>query len=369
MPQFDSNVLADPHNVATVVHNRDRGYLLSPNDTFTGASGVTMLPYPLNRGIAQEDFKYYTWRDTAILALGGPMGGGTEPLDFLSSGEPCFTAQNTTGDLMNGIFVKTIHNPGAVPSIGLPLLMDFKCFPEPGGVHVNNIPLTFFLDTGSTGGFLPARRLYSTGGYTASSVPVNKNPDAETIASGALNDVATSTSCPTGLAVALGAQIPGNGVDNVGYDGQVDYVTRVSRTYTRWFSAGPGSAGFPKYSKPIIEPRAEDLPAGTQIILAFRGANQIGGVDVPNANRYDEYGNPLIRTFIEDNLGTCNDPSDDVFTSVNAAITEDSDDIWKDTIEEIDGFSFFQVRITFISNAANLLRPELSTLAIPFELD
>ena len=113
-----------------------------------------------------------------------------------------------------------------------------------------------------------------------------------------------------------------------------------------------------------------DQPDGTNIVLAFRGADTITGADVPNANVYDEYGNPMMmRIFVEDNLMTCTDPSDDVFTTINADITEDSDDIWKDTIEEIDGFRFFQVRITFISNHVNSQRPELSTLAIPFEVD
>jgi hypothetical protein len=380
--QYDSNVLNDPDNTPRVVHPRDRGYLVTPTDVFMGADGQVMAPYPLNRDVPASQFRYYTWRDTAILGQGGNMGGGTEPIDWLTTsaltGGVCLDAQNSTGDLMNGVFPQTIHNPGQVPSIGLPLLMDFKCFPEPVGA--SNIPSTFFTDTG-LGALLfqPFFRLFSTGGFTASGQPVTKNPDAELSATGGLNNDTLSlfplTDCPTGNPVPQGAPIPGNGADNVAYFGQLDYVRRISRTYTRWFDTGATLASFPRFSMPIVEPAPGDQPTGTAVVLAFRGADSVSGADITNASFLDEYGDPFNgRVFVTDNMMTCNDPSDDIFTTITSDVVPvftNGDNTWKDDISEIDGSRFFQVRITFVSNAATMppLTPELSSLAVPFEVD
>ena len=139
-----------------------------------------------------------------------------------------------------------------------------------------------------------------------------------------INKDPNATDCPAGMAIALGTNV--TGVDNVAYVGQIDYVTRISRTYSRWFGTGanPGS-GFPHYSQVILEPSPESLPDGTSVILAFRGADAVsftGGTSMltgpDNATSYDEYGEPLaIRNRVLDNMETCGDTTDDVFTTVN----------------------------------------------------
>ena len=146
-PTFDSNVLVDPENTPAVVHSRDRGYLLTPMDAFAaptdGIGGTntvaTMMPYPMNRGIPVEEFEYFTWRDTAIQAFGGPGGIGTHPVDFLDTffggitGGICIDAETASGNINDPndpLMLFQLHPPGLVPSIGLPLLAEFKCFPR-----------------------------------------------------------------------------------------------------------------------------------------------------------------------------------------------------------------------------------------------
>ena len=46
---------------------------------------------------------------------------------------------------------------------------------------------------------------------------------------------------------------------------------------------------------------------------------------------------------------------------------EDEDVTWHDSIHDIDGLQFIQVRLSFINNTESELNPELSALGIAFE--
>ena len=48
---------------------QERYNKLNPADLFASAHGVPMMPWPLNRTIPMEQFKYYTWRDTSIRSV------------------------------------------------------------------------------------------------------------------------------------------------------------------------------------------------------------------------------------------------------------------------------------------------------------
>ena len=353
LPTFDNNALADPDNVRRVVHAREDGYLIDPTQQFTSSTGRQMMPYPMNRSGSAADFKYLTWRDTAIVGVGGADGLGAEVQSYLFSAGFAIPPPTPCLDIGNSI-PGQIYPAGGVRSLALPLLMEFKCY-SGNGPDPNN-PATFTMFTSSY-------RAYSTGGLLGGAgQSIEKNPDTELMA--------------TGLTTG---SLPGN--DSVAYAGQLDTVVRVSRVHTRWLDTGATVSGFPIYSPAVVEPAAFDQPAGTSISLAYRGADMVAtnlpppdgsALDIEIATLYDAYGDPLSVTLVDINFNTCSGPmapDDDIFTDIDAKIFPTffmGDATWKSNVTDLNGAQFIQVRITFTSNAATLQEPELSTLAIPF---
>lgn len=305
-----------------VVHPRQRGYNVFPGDIFQSATGTRLMPFPLNRGIPKNQFTYYTWRDTALQVKGAPAapaGGGGCP------GAELPIVVTITGQGMNGV----PYGPDKVPTIGLPLLMEFKCFPDTEALGLN----AFDIALASTNAAQPNFRAFSTGG-TSTAGDVVKDPDLQTIATGGFSP----TSTPPGAATP--------GVDNSFYIGQADLVVRVSRAHTIWFDSGSSN---PDYSAPVVEPREEDLPFGTHLVLAYRGATgvTVGSQGAKDADALDAYGETLSGggvTFLQ------------------------GDNTWKPTLSAVNGAKFFQVRVSFIGNTETNLVPELSALGFAFRL-
>jgi hypothetical protein len=309
---YSLNLLSPEHDPQRVVHDRSRGYTVNPSDRFVSTSGTVMMPYPLNRGLAPDQFSYYTWRDTALLDLGAPQGAGAELV------------------IMGNLGLSTLGNgvPFAVnlvPTIGLPLLMEYRCYPDDAALGLNQFDVS-----NVTAGGQPKTRAFSTGGVQVGGQTVPKDPDLEPTATGGFN----SASAPPG------ATTPG--IDNVFYLGELNLVTRVSRAHVMWFDTTIAS---PLYVSPIIEPSPEKQPQGTSIVLAFRGATNITSTStaLTDATTLDNYGN--IATGV---------------TFLNA------DNTWKSNIAQINSARFYQTRISFIGNGATNLAPVLSSLGIAF---
>jgi hypothetical protein len=349
---FDNNILGSTSD-KKVVHPRERGYLITPSQVFDSpvSSGVRLMPYPFNRqGVAVEDFEYYTWRDTSLLGTGGgaSFGADLKALETVN-GLPC-----------NGHPDPTVYEVGSVRSLALPLLMEFKCFPDDGAIGLNGLDTSFALATER----FPAFRVFASGGFNKNGLPVTKNPDAIDTANGGFSPG--------------GAGLPGD--DNTVMIGQLDVVVRVSRLHSIWFRTGTNKPGLPDYLDPVIEPRPDAQPLGTSLVVAFRGASDVvipepdPMVDDPNewlnAQKYDAYGDPLvIRTLSGPGClnGAMNFALDiDTANFVPTFFPDPSDGSWHDSIHDVDGAEYVQARVTFVSNAATLLTPELSTLAIPF---
>jgi hypothetical protein len=179
----------------------------------------------------------------------------------------------------------------------------------------------------------PNFRAFSTGGTSGTSTVI-KDPDLQPVATGGYNPNSTPPGAPT------------MGVDNTFYIGQLDLVVRVSRAHTIWINT-PSSTS-PVYSAPVIEPRSDDQPLGTEIVLNYRGANSVqGGSASTDATMIDLYGNPKDATSI-------------------AFLNGDS--TWKSSLTQLQGAKLFQVRVTFISNAQTLLVPVLSALGFAYKL-
>jgi hypothetical protein len=332
VPTFGLNVLDDQSGSPLhIVHPRVRGYIVNPADLFPATTGTLMLPYPLNRGLPVAQHTYFTWRDTGILAkgaLGDSPGAELAIVCTVIINYPPMQQPPCPG---------RPYISGQVPTIGLPILMEFRTFPDDGALGLNSFDINIAVNSSSRPNF----RAFSTGGVNTNGVVIRKDPDLEPIATGGFNPASSPP----------GATTPGT--DNTFYLGQLDLVLRISRVHSIFFDTGIVGA---IYSTPVVEPRPEDQPAGTSTTLAFRGAttvtSSVTASNVWNAAALDPYGEPL--------------PSVVPTTpSINVQFLN-SDKTWKSTLPSINGAKFFQTRVTFLSNAESLLVPTLSALGIPF---
>lgn len=341
--EYTQNILQDPLSPQKLVHPRSLGYQVNNANLFLSSSGRNMLPFPLNRGTGEP--LTYLWRDTAVIAKGGPQGAGI-PLD-IEQGAPLFL-EDTLGN---------IASANAVPSFGLPLLMEFRCFPS-NSIGLNAFDISLAINSSP----LPCFRSFSTGGFNTSGVAVQVDPDLETTPQGGFDPNSTPPGRPTVLAA-----------DNSFYVGQLDVVTRIARVHSVWFDTSRAS---PDLVDPVVLPESGDQPNGTQVIVEFRGASgftlsdldlQLGTVvdesQFPfNAQRLNAYGEifavfpPPASTHAI--LGSADFPGSVQFK--NGIST------WSPDIDTIDGSRFVQMRITFVGNIQTSLSPELSAIGIAY---
>jgi hypothetical protein len=320
---FTTNYLDPTNDPLKIVHDRNLGYELNPADLFLSEHGVPMVPYPLNRTVPKSQFKYYTWRDTAIQTVGGPN------LTSSIMGVPSSGAELLINNLTTMVGTPGVpYGSGNVPTIGLPLLMEFRCFPDNTALGLNSFDTSIVL----TNFTRPYFRAFSTGGVQGSQIII-KDPDLQPTATGGFNP----NSSPPG-AITLG-------VDNSFYIGQLDLVLRISRAHTIWITALNGTS--PTFSPPVVEPRSDDQPLGTQIILDYRGATLVQGGANSDASKIDLYGNPTDGSII---------------TFLNG------DSTWKSSLSQLQGARLFQVRVTFLANAETQLVPILSALGFAYTL-
>jgi hypothetical protein len=321
--QNQADATNDPLRKVYPVTAGPTGYTVIPTDIFTGTSGTNFMPWPMNRNVSANLKTYYTWRDTALRVLSAPAGSGAE-----------LTIVNTLTGLGTPM---APFPPGTVPTIGLPLLMEFRCYPDDGasGLNLFDVNLAF---VGNPPTLFPFFRAHSTGGVNASLQVVAKDPDLQFVADGGFNPAGT----PPGITT------PPN--DQTFYLGQMDLVVRISRVHSIWFSTG---SALVQYAPPVIEPRPQDQPEGTQVFLDFRGATTLtNNALLTDATKLEAYGNR--NTWITPPV-PAPDPS---FLSNDAS--------WKSTMSQVNGAPFFQTRITFVSNASTNLTPELSALGFAY---
>lgn len=325
---FSDNVLDPVNDPLRVVHPKSKGYFLAPVDVFQAATGTIMAPWPLNQDVAAEDFTFYTWRDTGITAVGQPNNGTNSGQGVKLGNEQIYDP-----GLPNLLYIL-----GEVPTIGLPLLMDFRVYPSAQIVGANQL-LGFFAIASNPPGteVAPFFTAYTAGGFSSTGIPINIDPDQQFVAAGGT---------PGG--------VPGNLPRNqVIFFGQGDFVTRVNRVHSRWFECAPGAAGLGfSFAEPVVLPPQSGQPAGTQLIVQYRGATGILPMTVPqpwaDANNFDAYG-------------------DDARGAPNFTVTHlGGDEGWKNTMAELSGSQFFQVRVTMISNEISGATPSLEALGFAF---
>jgi hypothetical protein len=320
---FDTNMVSPEIDPLKIVYSREFGYTISPGDIYAASTGTLMLPFPMNRSLPVSQFVYYTWRDTGLLARGAPNGGGSEVVYYaaiLSGG---------------GGAPLPIMSADRVESVGLPLLMEFRCYPDDKaqGMNIFDVAMAVTVST------RPAFRAFSSGGVDGGGGIVDRDPDLESEANGGFNP----NSNPPGQATP--------GQDPIVYLGLMDLVTRVSRSYSVWFQT-PGTAN-PIFQPPIIEPGFDEQPSGTSIELAFRGATQAEPAEVrEDANALDGYG---------DDYAAPGNSRDNPNPQINFL---DGDATWHTNVSEIDGALYYQVRVTFLSSTETGVSPELSGIGL-----
>lgn len=333
---FAQNQLDPVEDPLRVVHPRSLGYTINPADRTIAPSGTALMPFPLNRGIPPSQYQYYTWRDTALQATGALADSPGAELRVL-----CSVVLGQGGACAGCPFTNaTGNNP--TPSIGLPLLMEFKTFPDAGALGLNALAVSLAVNSSARPNF----RAFSTGGVNTSGQTVLVDPDASVVASGGFNPA----SVPPGQITP--------GIDNVWQHGQVDLVLRVSRVHSIWFDAGSSSTSF---APAVLEPRASEQPAGTSLELSYRGASSLGPGVPPiqrDAHALDPYGEPALCPSLAGGCslvpGTCNG-------SVSYFL---NDPRWKSSSVALNGARFLQVRASFVANVATNEVPLLSSLGL-----
>lgn len=314
---FRDNILLDPDSPQVVMHERALGYRVNPGDLSFSPIGTPLMPWPVNRG--GGELVSFTWRDTAVITRGGQYGAGV-PMD--SEVGPPLGLENTIGSFAPA---------GQVPTVGLPLLIEVRCYPSQTGIGLNPLAINLASNISAAPNF----RAYSTGGFDTSGMRVTKNPDLEPFPTGGFNP----GSRPPGKPTARTA-------DNALYLGAMDYVIRISRVHTIWIDSRSVA---PHYTEVVVEPGDEARPPGTRIQVDFRGAERFVDADNRpfNAGGLTPYGDPRSGT----------------------TVFHRGDPTWKSDVRELDGARYLQLRFSFVNNIEAGLVAELSAVGVAFGLD
>jgi hypothetical protein len=338
---YDANALDLVNDAPAVVHPRQLGYTVNPGDLMTSSQGTPLMPYPLNRGLPVDQYAYYTWRDTSLRARAGDGGLGV-PLQQ----EYVVGGKNAPSN--------PVFGAGQVRSIGLPLLLEFRCYPDAGALGLNAFDVSLATNSSSR----PYFRAFSAGGVDTLGNLVLVDPDLETQANGGYNP----NSSPPGL--------PTYGRDNAVFIGAVDLVVRVSRSHSVWIPARE-VAGGPPFLDPdydLLQPVA-DLPPGTALRIDVRGARLITAhPQLPNqthpalvdALTLDAYGDHYDDTTIPPGGQVAHDAPRE-----NLGITfHNQTDAWFADLDAIDGALYVQLRVTFEADPRSGRTPTLHALAV-----
>ncbi len=325
---FDNNLLDATTDPMTVLAPRARGYQVNPTDLAVSTSGNSIAPFPINRGIPQSEFTYWTWRDTAKTAVAGPNGAGADTARFAT--------------LVGAAANKGFYPANSVPTIGLPLLTEFRTYPSATSSGQNGFRIAIALTSSAR----PFFRAFSTGGvHPTTGVTTTVHPDSNFQAEGGI-DPNTGATTPWG--------------DNTLYYGQADFLVRVSRMHTVWLDTlAPATI----FADGVLEPGPELQPTGTQVVLAYRGATTFSPATTAphpyaDADNLDAYGNLLTQAQLNSIGATGVTPVTPTFL--------DSPNAWRSTASGVNGARFVQLRVSFLSNPQSGLSPTLSSLAIAF---
>ena len=321
---FDENIYAYGQNPTTYadldeVICFDTSYDISNVNKFQTAGGVFMYPWP--------DFQTtYTWRDTGYpkpnggsLEGGNPLNGYGVPIRVVSAAPPTY-------------------QKGYYPSIALPLLMRYRCYPRGGEWGFNGFQISIMVGSSN----IPAFRVFSAGGQDTAPTWQFVVPDSAPRGTHPYGGYVTAGAGQGGTTKGFGPEL---------YWGQVDFVTKVSKVYTHWFDFGANLASL---SAVTLEPTQSQAQPGTAVLVDYRAStlvvdtgctNQATPLDDASAS-FDAYGD-----YEATGCGQVDQPSD-----------------WSDDAADLvaSGKRFFQLRFTFVANIDQDLDAELDAFGFAY---
>lgn len=314
---FDANILGFPTYDEKIV--ADGPYSISSLNLFDSQSGNTMMPW-------QTFTDSYTWRDTTI------------PASFTGTAEyPASIGAPTATHPDAGLYAS-----GQAPSIALPLLARFRCYPRGERLGNNQFQTTAML-TQNVQSSLPAFRIYSEGGQDGSGQWHQVIPD----------NAASGGTQPTG---GYRAGQPTDPTDPLFYWTEVDFILKVSRVYSHWFDIG-GTLGQSKFVGVQVEPEEGNQPAGTSVRVEYRGAVQVdhptNPTNTPSPLTDAGWGFDVYGEYIIGSGGQVSTPGP-----------------WTTDFSDLEGrtYRFFQLRLTFLNDVDRGNQAELDGLGIAWQL-
>ena len=362
---FASNVLRG--TTPTTIVN-EKVYTINPNEAFTAQNGTKYVPY------AKFD-RSYTWRDSRLVSwdmsvnqatgLGGAkQPNGTPPAVDLTAHVSSPWIQEPPSAFANPSVVPFTGFQGEVwtgslgdfsgsqardhDPIALPLLLDFKVFPDDpqNGVasgsnrfHIGYVGACWSIGGGyynvssllCNGINWPTLRVHSSGGITGQGLEQFVDPSGTTQASGGwIFDAGLGD--PNGRYQTTAHNVTGSFGDDHVHWAAADFVRKVSlvtfgffdsqlpnrhdlASITPAFSEWPGlsnSEGLPDFAALgasrgvayaatdmllVQDPPAATQPAGTSVVVELRGAGSFDQSDTiwdkPNEDSFDQRGNLL----------------------------------------------------------------------------
>jgi len=222
--------------------------------------------------------------------------------------------------------VSALGAAGMVPTIGLPLLMEFRTFPSDTAIGINDLDVSLAVNSSARPNF----RAYSTGGVNSAGLPVTVHPDLEIVPSGGFNPASTPP----------GQSSPS--AENLFYIGQMNTVTKVSRAHTVWIDTQRSGPTFQAFLLDASEPDQ------SSVVAHFRGADGFtpdAGSAPFDASRLDPYGDLSA--------------GDVLFHSGVAT--------WNEDIASLDGARYVQVRLSFTNDIETGISPDLRSMALVFQ--
>ncbi|MFT4538369.1 MAG: hypothetical protein ACI835_000803 [Planctomycetota bacterium] len=236
---------------------------------------------------------------------------------------------------------------GQERSIGLPLLMEFRIWPDAGAFGLNAFDVSIAINTSSR----PHFRAFSAGGFDASGSAVLIDPDLELEANGGYNPVPTPPGART------------YGLDPVFQIGSMDIVTRISRSYSTWFQAVDSTGNAlvdPEYLLAQVVPVLGGFDAGTDVQVALRGATSVRNQEaLGDALSLDYYGDHYDRSAMPV-------PNNDSDANQGIQFIGGTDN-WKGNLSDIDGATYYQIRLTCKANVASAATTKVSAVGVSWK--
>jgi hypothetical protein len=347
---FANNVFEIADHAPGIVY--EGTYSVNPNLLFSTSSGSIMMPWP-------PFTNTYTWRDSTYgsLKFGGPNGNGVnqDQYFFILGQNPPSAGQHP----------EKPYIAGKVPSVGLPLLMDFRIYPasDPNTKGLNG----FWVAIAVTSSSLPSFRVFSTGGLDTNQSPKTVVPD-----------VAPDGTQPTGGYFPPGSTqgTPGTKTSNQGpevYLGRVDFTTKYSHAYTHFYDFTSPIVTSPVFqnSNTIILPTVQ--PANTSVKVAFRGATTVSGAGAKaDAKCFDAYGDQftvnvgtVATTIPQPTVSGCGATvPGGLFPPYNP--TTPASINFTPNIADLNGKVFIQMRFDFQGDIVNNVTPKMNGFGIAY---